>query len=79
MNKIIEFFKTLWVLSLVTIKSLWIILKDDMRKESQTYKEEREDIRKREDRKARAEDIRSEMMNRKKNMGKKPKKENYDK
>jgi len=79
MNKIIEFFKTLWVLSLVTIKSLWIILKDDMRKESQTYKEEREDIRKREDKERRAEDIRSEMMNRKKNMGKKPKKENYDK
>ncbi len=43
MNKIIEFLKTLWVLSLVTIKSLWIILKDDMKKESQTYKEEREE------------------------------------
>jgi hypothetical protein len=46
MNKIIEFFKTLWVLSLVTIKSLWIILKDDMKKEVQTYKEEREDQKK---------------------------------
>jgi hypothetical protein len=46
MNKIIEFLKTLWVLSLVTIKSLWIILKDDMKKESQTYKEEREDQKK---------------------------------
>ena len=46
MNKIIEFFKTLWVLSLVTIKSLWIILKDDMKKESQTYREEREDQKK---------------------------------
>jgi hypothetical protein len=46
MNKIIEFFKTLWVLSLVTIKSLWIILKDDMKKEAQTYKEEREDQKK---------------------------------
>jgi hypothetical protein len=79
MNKIIEFLKTLWVLSLVTIKSLWIILKDDMKKESQTYKEEREDRRKREDKERRAEDIRSEMMNRKKNIGKKLKKENYDK
>jgi|TARA_R110000822_G_scaffold209936_1_gene345793 hypothetical protein len=46
MNKIIEFLKTLWVLSLVTIKSLWIILKDDMKKEVQTYKEEREDQKK---------------------------------
>ena len=79
MNKIIEFLKTLWVLSLVTIKSLWIILKDDMKKESQTYKEEREDRRKREDKERRAEDIRNEMMDRKTNIGKKPKKENYDK
>jgi hypothetical protein len=78
MNKIIEFLKTLWVLSLVTIKSLWIILKDDMKKESQTYKEEREDRRKREDKERRAEGIRSEMMNRKTNIGKKPKKENYE-
>ena len=46
MNKITNFFKTLWVLSLVTIKSLWIILKDDMKKEAQTYKEEREDQKK---------------------------------
>ena len=46
MNKIIEFLKMLWVLSLVTIKSLWIILKDDMKKEVQTYKEEREDQKK---------------------------------
>jgi hypothetical protein len=78
MNKIIEFLKMLWVLSLVTIKSLWIILKDDMKKESQTYKEEREDRRKREDKERRAEGIRSEMMNRKTNIGKKPKKENYE-
>ena len=78
MKKIIEFFKTLWVLSLVTIKSLWIILKDDMKKESQTYKEEREDKRKREDKERRAEDIRNEMMDRKTNIGKKPKKENYE-
>jgi hypothetical protein len=46
MNKITDFFKTLWVLSLVTIKSLWVILKDDMKKESQTYKEEREEQKK---------------------------------
>ena len=46
MNKITEFFKTLWVLSLVTIKSLWVLLKDDMKKEVQTYKEEREDQKK---------------------------------
>jgi hypothetical protein len=46
MNKITDFFKTLWILSLVTIKSLWVILKDDMKKESQTYKEEREEQKK---------------------------------
>jgi hypothetical protein len=46
MNKIIEFLKTLWVLSLVTIKSLWVLLKEDMKKEAQTYKEEREDQKK---------------------------------
>ena len=46
MTKITDFFKTLWVLSLVTIKSLWVILKDDMKKEAQTYKEEREEQKK---------------------------------
>ena len=46
MNKIIEFLKMLWVLSLVTIKSLWVLLKEDMKKEVQTYKEEREDQKK---------------------------------
>ena len=46
MKKIIEFFKTLWVLSMVAIKSLWVILKDDMKKEAQTYKEEREEQKK---------------------------------
>ena len=46
MNKIIEFLKTLWVLSLVTIKSLWVLLKEDMKKEAQTYKEEREEQKK---------------------------------
>ena len=47
MKKITDFFKTLWVLSLVAIKSLWVILKDDMKKEAQTYKEEREEQKKR--------------------------------
>ena len=46
MKKIIEFFKTLWVLSLVAIKSLWVLLKEDMKKEAQTYKEEREEQKK---------------------------------
>ena len=46
MNKITNFFKTLWVLSLVTIKSLWVLLKEDMKKEAQTYKEEREEQKK---------------------------------
>ena len=46
MNKIIEIFKTLWGLTLFTVKSLWVILKDDMKKEAQTYKEEREEQKK---------------------------------
>ena len=46
MKKITDFFKTLWVLSLVAIKSLWVLLKDDMKKEAQTYKEEREEQKK---------------------------------
>ena len=46
MNKITDFFKTLWGLTLFTIKSLWVILKDDMKKEAQTYKEEREEQKK---------------------------------
>ena len=47
MNKITEFFKTLWGLSLFTIKSLWVLLKEDMKKEAQTYREEREEQKKR--------------------------------
>ena len=47
MNKIIEFFKTLYGLFMFGTKSLWIILKDDMKKEAQTYKEEREEQKKR--------------------------------
>ena len=40
--KISEFFSTVYGLTLFTIKSLWILLREDMKKESQTYKEERE-------------------------------------
>jgi len=47
MNKIIEFFKTIWVLSLVTVTSFWVLLREDMKKESQTYKEEREEQKRR--------------------------------
>ena len=42
-NKISEFFSTLYGLALFTIKSLWILIGDSMKKESQTYKEEREE------------------------------------
>ena len=43
MNKIIEFFKTLWSLTMFAIMSLWVLLKENMKKEAQTYKEEREE------------------------------------
>ena len=46
MKKLTDFFKTLWVLSLVAIKSLWVLLREDMKKEAQTYKEEREEQKK---------------------------------
>ena len=46
MNKIIDFFKTLWGLTMFTIKSFWVILKDDMKKEAQTYREERAEQKK---------------------------------
>ena len=42
-TKISEFFSTIYGLSLFTIKSLYIIISDSMKKESQTYKEEREE------------------------------------
>jgi len=42
-NKMGEFFKTLYGLFMFGIKSLWVILKDDMKKNAQTYKEEREE------------------------------------
>ena len=46
MKKLTEVFKTLYGLFMFGVKSLWIILKDDMKKEVQTYKEEREDQKK---------------------------------
>ena len=46
MNKITDFFKTLWGLTMFTIKSLWVLLREDMKKEAQTYKEEREEQKK---------------------------------
>ena len=45
-NKISEFFSTLYGLSLFTIKSIYILISEDMKKESQTYKEEREQQKK---------------------------------
>jgi len=42
-TKISEFFSTIYGLSLFTIKSLYILISDNMKKESQTYKEEREE------------------------------------
>ena len=42
-NKMGEFFKTLYGLFMFSTKSIWIILKDDMKKNAQTYKEEREE------------------------------------
>jgi|TARA_B100001079_G_scaffold168226_1_gene144350 hypothetical protein len=43
MNKISEFFKTFYGLFLFTVKSLWIILTTNMKKEAQTYKQEQEE------------------------------------
>ena len=42
-NKISEFFSTIYGLTLFTFKSLYILISDNMKKESQTYKEEREE------------------------------------
>ena len=41
--KIGEFFKTLYGLFMFGIKTFWVILKTDMDKNVQTYKEEREE------------------------------------
>ena len=38
-----EIFSTIYGLTLFTIKSLYILISDSMKKESQTYKEEREE------------------------------------
>ena len=45
-NKISEFFSTAYGLILFTIKSIYILISEDMKKESQTYKEEREQQKK---------------------------------
>ena len=41
-DKISEFFKTLYTLFMFGTKTLWVILKTDMDNNVQTYKEERE-------------------------------------
>jgi hypothetical protein len=41
-----EFCNTIYGLALFTIKSLYIIISESMKKEAQTYKEEREQQRK---------------------------------
>jgi|TARA_B110000196_G_scaffold106324_1_gene92288 hypothetical protein len=74
MKHLLEFFTTLYALTLFTFKSLYILISDSMKQEAETYKEEREaqkkqgEKRKREDKERRAEDIRGEMMSRKKNV-----------
>ena len=45
--KITEFFSSAYGLTMFTIKSLYILIREDMKKESQTYKEEREQQKKR--------------------------------
>ena len=45
-NKIGEFFKTTLTLFMFGIKTLWIILTTSMKKEAQTYREEREEQKK---------------------------------
>jgi|TARA_B100000959_G_scaffold232173_1_gene248974 hypothetical protein len=42
MKKITEFFADSWMLFMFSVKTFWIILSDDMKKESQEQKEERE-------------------------------------
>ena len=46
MKHLLEFFTTLYALTLFTFKSLYILISDSMKKESQTYKEEREEQKK---------------------------------
>lgn len=42
MKKITEFFVDSWMLFMFSVKTFWIILSDDMKKESQEQLEERE-------------------------------------
>ena len=49
MNKIVEFFNTIYGLILFTIKSIYILIREDMKKEAQTYKEEREQQKRQEE------------------------------
>ena len=46
MKRIAKISKTLYGLMMFTIKSLYILISDSMKKESQTYKEEREEQKK---------------------------------
>ena len=46
MKRIVKISKTLYGLMMFTIKSLYILISDSMKKESQTYKEEREEQKK---------------------------------
>ena len=45
-NKISEFFKTTFALFLFASKTLWLILRNDIEKNVQIYKEEREQQKK---------------------------------
>ena len=45
-NRISEFFKTFYGLFMFGTKSIWIILKNDMKKNAQTYNKEREQQKK---------------------------------
>jgi len=53
MKKMAEFFVTFWALIIFAIKSLWVLLREDMNKEAQTYKEEREEQKKTQNKKRR--------------------------
>jgi len=44
--KIKEFFNTIYSLTLFTIKSFYIIISEDMKREARSYKEERKQQRK---------------------------------
>jgi len=46
MKKIIDFLTTIWHLFLFAIKTFWVMLRNDMNNEAKTYKEEREQQKK---------------------------------